>query len=369
MFPLLWVGGAWASVFFGVDGMASIPLTEDWAVPGALWGGYAGATGPHWGFDGHLAWGGARSEFRYVVHSARASGLYSFFPDARVDLVVLAGFGYRWLTPAGDIASARARSVGFVVDPMILVYGEAGAAIRARIWGPVYVRGDVRPWMGDASEGGRRTPFFGIDAVVGVEVRPDLRTDRDGDGFKNRFDGCPDVAEDVDSVLDRDGCPEDDVDRDGLGDAVDRCPTRRETVNGQADDDGCPDFTPVARAAVPEPARALSGRLDGVEFAFDSAEILPASDAALTHAVEILQAHPTLHVLIRGHTDSVAEEGYNLGLSIDRAEAVRAWFITHGIAPERLAADGFGETSPVDTNDTEAGRARNRRVELIIVAG
>ncbi|MFT2536497.1 OmpA family protein, partial [Escherichia coli] len=75
-----------------------------------------------------------------------------------------------------------------------------------------------------------------------------------------------------------------------------------------------------------------------------------------------LASQPKLTVQIDGHTDSVGSAAYNLALSKKRAESVRAYLVSKGIDASRLAAEGYGKTKPIASNDTEAGRAENRRV-------
>jgi len=74
-----------------------------------------------------------------------------------------------------------------------------------------------------------------------------------------------------------------------------------------------------------------------------------------------------MRLRIEGHTDNVGSDSTNLDLSLRRARAVRAFLIQAGVKAERLEANGFGETKPVDTNRTSAGRSRNRRVEFVIL--
>lgn len=104
--------------------------------------------------------------------------------------------------------------------------------------------------------------------------------------------------------------------------------------------------------------------LEGVNFITDSAELTPESKTTLDRTAASLKAWPEVRVEIGGHTDSVADAAYNLELSQRRAETVRAYLIHEGISAHRLVAKGYGETKPIAPNDTEAGRARNRRVEL-----
>jgi outer membrane protein OmpA-like peptidoglycan-associated protein len=107
--------------------------------------------------------------------------------------------------------------------------------------------------------------------------------------------------------------------------------------------------------------------LRGVNFDFDRADIRPDSRPILDQAVAILHENPGVLVVAEGHTDALGSEEYNEALSIRRAEAVFRYLVNRGIAPERLRVEGFGESRPVATNDTEVGRAQNRRVELRVL--
>ncbi|MBB5541753.1 OmpA family protein [Paraburkholderia fungorum] len=104
---------------------------------------------------------------------------------------------------------------------------------------------------------------------------------------------------------------------------------------------------------------------------FDSgkAQLKPGSTRALVRALELIGAHPDKRILVAGYTDNVGDAGSNLKLSIARAGAVRDWLVdASGIAVTRFAIQGYGDTRPIAGNDTDAGRARNRRVEIILVS-
>jgi outer membrane protein OmpA-like peptidoglycan-associated protein len=107
--------------------------------------------------------------------------------------------------------------------------------------------------------------------------------------------------------------------------------------------------------------------LRNVFFATDSYELLDESHAELTRVAELLEENPSLRVEIGGHTDNVGTAGYNQQLSEQRAKAVVDFLLTRGIAPDRLTFKGYGLTEPIDSNDSEAGRARNRRTEIKVV--
>ena len=104
--------------------------------------------------------------------------------------------------------------------------------------------------------------------------------------------------------------------------------------------------------------------LRGVNFDFNSSTIRPDSRPVLDQAATLLKANPGVQVLVEGYTDSIGSDEYNQALSLRRAEAVYRYLVNHGVDPERLTVEGFGKRSPVASNDTEAGRAQNRRVEL-----
>jgi outer membrane protein OmpA-like peptidoglycan-associated protein len=104
--------------------------------------------------------------------------------------------------------------------------------------------------------------------------------------------------------------------------------------------------------------------LKNVFFDFNKSELRPESRTELRYLVDLLKAHPQYKIQIEGHTDSVGTAAYNMKLSEARANAVKQYLITQGIAAKRLTAKGFGATRPLDTNATEEGRQKNRRTEF-----
>jgi outer membrane protein OmpA-like peptidoglycan-associated protein len=203
--------------------------------------------------------------------------------------------------------------------------------------------------------------------------------DFDGDGFPDPRDGCPRVAgvaplgcpadADRDGVPDAsDACPKDqgsgtdgcnDGDRDGVPEPRDACAGQAETRNGYLDADGCPDV-------FPDDLARIVGTIKGVQFELDRETLKPASAPALLRVVKVLEKYPDVRVEISGHVDSTAVNG--AGLSAERARAVKEFFVAQGIDAGRLQTRGAGPDEPLDTNKTAAGRKRNRRVELTIVA-
>ena len=106
----------------------------------------------------------------------------------------------------------------------------------------------------------------------------------------------------------------------------------------------------------------------GLLFGFDQATLSSQSEANLNDLAAILQKYEDTNILIEGHTDSVGEEGYNMTLSQNRAKSVENHLGKLGVASGRMSSVGYGESMPIQTNETEAGRSQNRRVELAIYA-
>lgn len=167
--------------------------------------------------------------------------------------------------------------------------------------------------------------------------------DADGDGVIDSKDECPDTPKGY--KVDEKGCPID-TDGDGLVDEEDDCPTEA----GPVENNGCPvaeiDFNPI-------------------HFDFDKSALKPAAKKELDNLVKAMKETPDLAVSLYGHADEVGTEKYNMELSEARAKAARKYLIDNGVAPERIATvKWFGKSKPVASNDTEEGRAANRRVEI-----
>ncbi len=184
--------------------------------------------------------------------------------------------------------------------------------------------------------------------------------DRDGDGIPDVKDKCPDVPEDKDGIDDTDGCPEDDVDNDGIADAEDACPREPGKKSPDPAKNGCPEF--ITREG--DQLRIFQQ----IHFANNSAVILADSFPILEELGAVLKANPGIKRLaVEGHTDNKGSAEHNKTLSQARADSVMKWFTTHGIAADRLEAHGYGLERPIDTNATDAGRAKNRRCEFKIL--
>jgi outer membrane protein OmpA-like peptidoglycan-associated protein len=140
------------------------------------------------------------------------------------------------------------------------------------------------------------------------------------------------------------------------------------------------DTTPIRIAVAPPPPPAppppekqvkiRDNRIElgqKIQFAYDKAEILPASFALMDELAKVMQENPQVQkVSIEGHASDEGEDKHNLLLSKARAEAVRAYLVSKGVSTERMTSTGYGETRPLVSNDTDAGKEQNRRVEFHI---
>lgn len=217
--------------------------------------------------------------------------------------------------------------------------------------------------------------------------------DRDGDGIIDREDQCPDVPQGPQADAARKGCPAQDSDKDGVVDALDQCLFEPAGLFPDPNAPGCPlsdkdgDQVPDVQDACPKKAGAphpdpkrngcpslvevKGGQiviLRQVFFGPNADNILTKSYPVLQGVVDVLLAVPTIkRVGIEGHTDAGGKFASNLDLSERRAKSVLRWLVSRGISPDRLEAKGYGPTRPVATNKTNAGRAKNRRVEFHIL--
>ena len=145
--------------------------------------------------------------------------------------------------------------------------------------------------------------------------------------------------------------PPQDSDHDGVLDPQDQCP---DTPRGVAVDAvGCPRKDAVT--------------LKGVGFEYNSATLIGDSRPVLDEVAADLKKHPRLKVELQGHTDSKGSDQYNLKLSQRRADAVRDYLLNQGILSNQLSAKGYGEARPKASNDNDAGRAENRRVDMQVL--
>jgi len=185
--------------------------------------------------------------------------------------------------------------------------------------------------------------------------------DRDHDGIPDNEDQCPDKPEDKDGIEDKDGCPEDDADNDGILDVQDKCPTEPGRRSNVAEKNGCPGLTKVREDGEVE-------LLQPIEFETGKAVIKAVSFPILDEVVDLMKARGKIRIGVYGHTDNKGSNELNTRLSRERALACKNYLGSKGIALTRLESQGFGPTQPVADNNTDEGRARNRRVEFKILS-
>jgi outer membrane protein OmpA-like peptidoglycan-associated protein len=115
-----------------------------------------------------------------------------------------------------------------------------------------------------------------------------------------------------------------------------------------------------------ETARGLIVNISDVLFDFDKYTLKPGAREKLAKVSGILLAYPGLKIQLEGHTDSIGTDDYNMKLSQERADSVQEYLLSQGVTAGSLSAVGLGKASPVATNDTDAGRQQNRRVEMVV---
>ncbi|QXP58829.1 OmpA family protein [Olleya sp. HaHaR_3_96] len=212
---------------------------------------------------------------------------------------------------------------------------------------------------------------FGTEKVA----EPVVSNDRDEDGVPNDYDVCPDTFglaafggcadTDGDGVADKDdlcpkvkgliefgGCP--DTDGDGFPDNKDKCPEVKGT------DNGCPLKIVETAPVVP-----VTG-LRKVYFNYNSSKLDQNAKVILDEIAASIGDDSNYAVSIEGHADSRGSDNYNYNLSVVRAQEIKNYLTSKNIADSDITISGKGESQPLSTNDTEAGRALNRRVELTI---
>jgi outer membrane protein OmpA-like peptidoglycan-associated protein len=238
--------------------------------------------------------------------------------------------------------------------------------------GPVTVALGVGPGIGQAPGA---SDFRALASVSFSPEAPPPLPDGDGDRVPDERDACPSVRGSPSEDPLMNGCPElpTDTDGDAIPDTLDACPRTPGPANVERRLHGCPPPKP-AEAPPPPPPPKVEVQTDSlvlaqqIQFETGTAVLRAESDPILTELVRLLAVRPDIELVeVQGHTDETGTAELNRRLSDERARAVVAWLVAHGVASERLVAKGYGKEQPIADNTTEAGRAQNRRVVFRIV--
>lgn len=199
--------------------------------------------------------------------------------------------------------------------------------------------------------------------------------DGDDDTVPDGSDMCPSLQGEPSNDPLMHGCPAlpSDFDGDGIPDTLDACPRTEGEPHVDRRRHGCPkQAEPPPAPAAPPPAAALEESKitisEQVQFETNTALLRPESGGILGQVAQVLKSHQEIQLCeVAGHTDDTGSDELNLRLSRERSLAVLEWLVSHGVARERLRAEGYGRKHPLADNTTEEGRAKNRRVEFVVL--
>ncbi|MDQ7060157.1 MAG: OmpA family protein [Sulfurimonas sp.] len=322
--------------------------------------------------------GGVNSEKTLPTNTTNVTrlglnGVYEFGASESVVPFAKAGIGYEHMNR--DIAN---NSDGAYVDAgagVKIPFTEALALKLEALYMLKYNNNSAGGNWGDSN----LALLAGLSYSFGAKAQPvapaPVDGDDDNDGVLNSMDKCPTTA--AGKSVNAEGCFIDgDDDNDGVLNSMDKCPT---TVAGKSVNaegcfiDGDDDMDTVLNAMdkCPNSPAASAVNAEGcpivinlhINFENDSFEVDAASDTNIQDFADFLNKYPAYNAKIVGHTDSRGPASYNLGLSANRANAVKNLIVDKGVSADRLQAIGLGEDSAIADNQTKEGRAQNRRIE------
>jgi len=229
---------------------------------------------------------------------------------------------------------------------------------------------------GDSRQSKAQMGYIGLEYIFGAGARKQaLIWNNPIAGMYDELKNNDSLSREINSVKTRVTAVEGDVsnlkkdsDGDGVSDVFDKCPNT--PAGNKVDGSGCdlPKPAPVVAAApekiTEEEVTVVREAFRNLDFAFNKATIKESSYASLDKLADILTAHASLGLTLKGYTDNVGKASTNLKLSRERANAVKDYLVKKGIADTRISSKGFGRAHPVASNKTNAGRAKNRRVEF-----
>jgi outer membrane protein OmpA-like peptidoglycan-associated protein len=225
---------------------------------------------------------------------------------------------------------------------------------------------------------GRAPGAADFRALLGIAYAPQPPVpppDSDDDSVPDSSDMCPSLVGEASGDPLMHGCPAlpADFEGDGIPDSLDACPRQVGEPSIDRKRHGCPKQPePPTPPAPPPPAATLEASKiiisEQVQFETGTALLRRESAGILEQVAAVLQRHPEIELCeVAGHTDDTGTEELNQRLSRDRAQAVLEWLASHGVARARLQAAGYGTQHPIGDNTSEEGRAKNRRVEFVVL--
>lgn len=240
---------------------------------------------------------------------------------------------------------------------------DLGFGLKRRISDNWMARGDWKILRGGDTKAWDNAISFGLAYAFGSRSRstpvaatqntstPSTVGDSDNDGVPDNRDACRNTP--AGAQVDSRGC-EIDSDRDGVVDSRDNCPDT--SMNLSVDANGCPILEVSQR------------RIELlVNFDYDRSEVKPEYDEEIADFADFMKEYGNTNAVIEGHTDNRGSDAYNQPLSERRANAVRDELVNeYDIEADRVSTVGYGESRPVDNSNTEAGHARNRRIEAVL---
>lgn len=349
----------------------------------------------------------------YKQRGLIADGLYFFDRGEDLSVFGLVGLGALRTQLPGDKETNVAANIGVGVMKPLGDHFSLRSDLRYRLDDDDRIAGEDRfgDWLLNI---GLYVPFGGKSSPAPAEPAPAPAPvavqvmDSDGDGIADDKDNCPNTAagisvnasgcemdSDMDGIVDsKDQCPssaanakvdamgcEMDSDMDGIVDSKDSCPST--PANTKVDSIGCipdTDMDGVADNMDNCPGTASGTQVDskgckleetivlkGVKFETGSDQLTADSETELNDIANTMKKYSTMVVEVSGHTDNRGAESFNQRLSGKRAQSVVDYLVNKGVAADRLKAKGYGSSNPIADNNTAAGRAENRRVELQIL--
>src|SRR3990172_1793691 len=361
-----------------------------------------------WGVEGTFDW--LRTNYSTNIANSdvdtygyRLEALYHFLPQGKLVPFLAAGVGDR-------TAHYTNPSITRDRNQILAVYG---AGLKYFLYKDIALRGDIRHMILLNDNYNNLEYTIGLAYYFGGPKPAPL--DSDKDGVTDNYDKCPGTP--IGVRVDKDGCPLD-TDRDGVPDYLDKCPGTPAGVKvdkvgcpPDTDKDGVPDYldkcpgTPAGvkvdqygcppveqlqevRAEAPAAAAVVTGEQKKeaaaaavvskemfekgratikIKFDFDKADVKPAFNKEIKKFADVIKNYPHLKVVIEGHTDRTGKKAYNQKLSEKRATSVKSYMTEKfGIEESRLTVRGYGDSKPIASNKTKAGRQKNRRVEAAV---